>query len=75
MHTAKVFTNGGSQAVRLPKDCRFRGKEVYINRIGDMVILMPKSALLKSFRESLDMFTADFMEKREQGKPEKREPF
>ncbi|HPD16385.1 MAG TPA: type II toxin-antitoxin system VapB family antitoxin [Planctomycetota bacterium] len=73
MHTAKVFTNGGSQAVRLPKDCRFRGKEVYVNRIGDMVILMPKSALLDSFRESLDLFTPDFMEKREQGNPEKRE--
>ncbi|HUT34938.1 MAG TPA: type II toxin-antitoxin system VapB family antitoxin [Planctomycetota bacterium] len=75
MHTAKVFTNGGSQAVRLPKDCRFRGKEVYVNRIGDMVILMPKSALLDSFRESLDLFTPDFMEKREQGKPDEREPF
>lgn len=74
MHTAKVFTNGGSQAVRLPKDCRFRGKEVYVNRIGDMVILMPKSALLDSFRESLDLFTTDFMEKREQGTADEREP-
>ncbi len=75
MQTAKVFTNGGSQAVRLPKDCRFRGKEVYVNRIGDVVILTPKSALLKSFRESLDMFTPDFMEKREQGTADEREPF
>ena len=75
MHTAKLFTNGGSQAVRLPKDCRFRGKEVYAKRIGEMVILLPKSALLKSFRESLDLFTPDFMESREQGKAEEREPF
>ena len=75
MHTAKLFTNGGSQAVRLPKDCRMAGKEVYIKRLGDMVILLPKSALLKSFRESLDLFTPDFMEAREQGEAQEREPF
>ncbi|MBM4035844.1 MAG: AbrB/MazE/SpoVT family DNA-binding domain-containing protein [Planctomycetes bacterium] len=75
METAKLFTTGGSQAVRLPKDCRFRGKEVYVKRIGEMVILMSKSALMKSFRESLDMFTPDFMATREQGKQETREPF
>ncbi|MBM4037978.1 MAG: AbrB/MazE/SpoVT family DNA-binding domain-containing protein [Planctomycetes bacterium] len=74
METAKLFTTGGSQAVRLPKDCRFRGKEVYVKRFRDMVILMSKSALLRSFRESLDLFTPDFMETREQGKQEKRGP-
>ena len=33
---AKLFTNGQSQAVRLPKDFRFEGKEVYIRRVGDV---------------------------------------
>ena len=42
MMTAKVFENGRSQAVRLPKEYRFNDEEVAINKIGDIVILMPK---------------------------------
>ena len=38
---AKLFTHGRSQAVRLPKEFRFEGKEVRISRIGDRVILEP----------------------------------
>lgn len=40
--SAKVFTHGGSQAVRLPKAFRFDTKEVLIRREGDAVILEPK---------------------------------
>ena len=40
--TAKLFKNGSSQAVRLPKECRFRGDEVIVKKFGDMVILVPK---------------------------------
>jgi antitoxin VapB len=39
--TAKLFKNGSSQAVRLPKECRFEGDEVIVKRFGDMVILVP----------------------------------
>ena len=39
--TAKLFKNGSSQAVRLPKECRFEGGEVIVKRFGDMVILVP----------------------------------
>jgi antitoxin VapB len=38
---AKVFQNGRSQAVRLPKEFRFKGNEVKISKKGDMVILEP----------------------------------
>jgi antitoxin VapB len=38
---AKLFTHGRSQAVRLPKEFRFDGKEVRISKIGDRVILEP----------------------------------
>ena len=38
---AKLFQNGGSQAVRLPKDFRFEGDEVLIRREGRRVILEP----------------------------------
>ncbi len=61
MDTAKVFTNGGSQAVRLPKDCRFTDDEVLVNRIGSIVILMPKDDPWKSMLDSLPLFTEDFL--------------
>jgi antitoxin VapB len=40
--TAKLFRNGSSQAVRLPKEFRVRGREVIVKRFGGMVILVPK---------------------------------
>ncbi|MGN0483750.1 MAG: antitoxin [Lachnospiraceae bacterium] len=62
MMTAKVFENGRSQAVRLPKECRFDTDEVAVNRIGDIVILMPKTNKWTSFMQAIDMFSEDFME-------------
>ena len=41
MATAKLFSNGRSQAVRLPKEFRFEGGEVSVRREGDAVILEP----------------------------------
>ena len=61
MEIAKVFTNGGSQAVRLPKGCRFEGDEVLANRIGKVVILMPKDDPWTSMLQGLDMFSDDFL--------------
>jgi antitoxin VapB len=42
MTTAKVFPNGQSQAVRLPKEYRFSESEVGIVKLGEMVVLFPK---------------------------------
>ena len=61
MMTAKLFENGRSQAVRLPKECRFSGNEVAVNKIGDVVILIPKENKWAGFLASLDMFSDDFM--------------
>ncbi len=61
MEVAKVFSNGGSQAVRLPKNCRFDQDEVLVNRIGSVVILMPKNDPWAPMMQSLDMFTDDFL--------------
>lgn len=61
MMTAKVFENGRSQAVRLPKECRFNTDEVAVNRIGDIVLLMPKTSKWSSFMQAIDMFSDDFM--------------
>lgn len=62
MTTAKVFENGRSQAVRLPKEYRFSDDEVLVNKVGDIVMLIPKSNKWSGFLNSLDMFTEDFME-------------
>ncbi|MBR5741482.1 MAG: AbrB/MazE/SpoVT family DNA-binding domain-containing protein [Firmicutes bacterium] len=61
METAKVFANGGSQAVRLPKDCRFDAEEVLVNRIGNVVLLMPKDDPWSSMMTGLALFTDDFL--------------
>ena len=62
MLTAKVFENGRSQAVRLPKECRFNVDEEAVNKIGDIVMLMPKTSKWDSFLQAIDMFTSDFFE-------------
>ena len=61
MEKAKVFANGGSQAVRLPKNCRFEAEEVYVNRIGSVVILIPGDDPWSSMLDGLNLFTDDFL--------------
>lgn len=71
--TAKIFKNGQSQAVRLPKDFRFVSTEVYIEKHGAAVILTPKQKGWESFAKALTLFTPDFMRKREQPPIQKRD--
>ena len=72
MMTAKLFENGRSQAVRLPKQCRFSAEEVNVNKIGDIVMLIPKDSKWQGLLASLDLFTEDYMEQRVQGVTEER---
>ena len=63
MMTAKLITSNGLQAVLLPDGCRFEGDEAYANRIGDAVVLTPKSnGMFTSVLASAGLFTDDFME-------------
>lgn len=74
METAKLFANGQSQAVRLPKEYRFTGDEVYIQKIGNAVMLFPKDQAWETFLDGLNGFSSDFMEcGREQGTQETRD--
>ncbi len=66
MNTAKIFKNGKSQAVRLPKEFKLGGSEVYIKRVGRNVILTPKDNAWESLINSLSLFTDDFMAERKQ---------
>ena len=61
MNTAKVFMNGGSQAVRLPKDCRFDKDELLVHKIGNVVMLFPKEDKWQNMLMSLDLFTDDYL--------------
>jgi antitoxin VapB len=60
MQTAKLFPNGQSQAVRLPKEFRFEGDRVYIQRVGEAVVLLPYQRPWQVLFDSLDLFSADF---------------
>ena len=71
MKTAKLFRNGDSQAVRLPKEFRFDGTEVLIKRVGNAVVLLPRTHSLDSLIASLEKFPNDFMAER--GQPEAAE--
>jgi len=74
MKTARIFINGRSQAVRLPKEFRFSGNDVFINKIGSIVILFPKDDPWASLANSLDQFTDDYMKTRDQSPQDSREP-
>ena len=73
MKTAKIFQNGRSQAVRLPKDYRFNGTEVYIKKLCNSVILIPKNDPWAPLLDSLDKFSDDFMLDRNQPLQQPRE--
>jgi len=74
---AKVFKNGRSQAVRLPKECRFDTDEVYVEKVGDSLVMTPKKkAKWDKFFETLkDVDTNDFMDDVEQLPMQKRDLF
>ncbi|MDP9439542.1 MAG: type II toxin-antitoxin system VapB family antitoxin, partial [Actinomycetota bacterium] len=61
MQKAKLFMNGRSQAVRLPKGFRFEGEEVFVKRIGSAVVLLPRRGSWETLYASLGSFSEDFM--------------
>lgn len=71
MTTAKLFQNGRSQAVRLPKEYRFDASEdeVIIKRLGKAIVLISKSEIKDAFLGSLSKFPDDFEIERNQLKP------
>ncbi|MHB8529200.1 MAG: antitoxin [Caulobacteraceae bacterium] len=78
---AKLFTNGRSQAVRLPREFRFEGKEVFIRKdemYGD-VILSRKPGSWREFFDLVDSIPdkerRDFMLDRQDGPPGRGDPF
>jgi len=66
MDIAKIFNSGKSQTVLLPKAYRLKGKETYITKIGDAIVLIPKRGKWDLMFASLDKFSDDFMTERNQ---------
>ena len=66
MDRAKIFQNGRSQAVRLPKEYRVDDTEVYIKKFEDIILLIPKESGWKVMEDSLKYFSEDFMNERNQ---------
>ena len=72
--TAKIFINGRSQAIRLPKDFRLPGKIVSISHVGDGVLLQPFSETWLDVYNSMSELDT-FMENREDQPAQEREAF
>ena len=71
---AKLFQNGSSQAVRLPREFRFKGDKVRIRRVGKSVVLEPLTDDPETWLAELKKVPADpeFMKERHQPKTPKR---
>ena len=66
MLTARLFKNGRSQAVRLPKECRFKGTKVGVVNLGDSVLLFDPGKALEIMQAAIKNFSPDFMSSRDQ---------
>jgi antitoxin VapB len=73
LRIAKLFKNGRSQAVRLPKDCRFEGDEVYVKRQGRTVTLIPKEDPWRDMFDAARQFDWSIPFERNQPKMQRRE--
>jgi antitoxin VapB len=73
MKPARLFKNGQSQAVRLPKEYRFKGDQVLVKRVGNALVLLPLKEPWTPLFESLSQFSKDFMESRKQPNQKPRE--
>ena len=73
MKTAKLFKNGQSQAVRLPKEFRFQGDSVSIQRLGNIVVLVGSEDPWKGLVLPANPFPEDYMAERDPGIDQERE--
>ena len=72
---AKLFQNGGSQAVRLPKECRFESSEVLVRREGRRVILEPADEWSDEFRSCLGAWPGDIPRPKQKRVRDLSDPF
>jgi antitoxin VapB len=73
MNTIKLAKTNDIQTLSLPREYQLQGDEVYIKKIGNVIILIPKDDPWQALRQSLNLFSTDFMERREQPEQAARE--
>ena len=62
MQTTRVYLSNGNQTVQIPSEYHLAGEEVFINQIGDSLIITPVRKLQSVYNAGLKGFSADFME-------------
>ncbi len=72
MQTVKIIKNGGSQAIRLPRLYRIKGKEAYIKKVPEGILVMEKNDLWTAFEKCLEDFPVDFLKARRKQRNQKR---
>jgi antitoxin VapB len=72
---AKIFMNGRSQALRLPKEFRFDTEEVFITKQGENLIISPKKPNWDEFFNCTPAFSEDFLADRQDTTPQERDFF
>jgi antitoxin VapB len=75
MQTVKIIKNGGSQAIRLPRLYRIKGKEAYVKKVPEGILLMERNDLWEAFEKCLEDFPSDFLRLRRRQKNQKRRSF
>jgi antitoxin VapB len=75
MQTVKIIKNGGSQAIRLPRLYRIRGKEAYIKKVPEGILLIEKNDLWAAFEKCLEDFPTNFLEVHRKTRHQKRRRF
>ena len=70
---AKIFKNGQSQAVRLPKEFRMSGSSVFVKHMGNAVLLIPKDSVWDLMEEGLSEIDPEFSFSRDQEEEQIRE--
>ena len=74
-HIAKIFMNGRSQAIRLPKEFRFECDEVYVWKAGSNVVISSRKPTWDNFFSQKPAFGDDFLADRNDSKPQERDFF
>ena len=73
VNVAEIFKDGQNQVVKLPEEFNINDDKVYVNKIGNVVVLLPFHDPWRPLFDSLDKFSDDFMEERKQPKEQIRE--
>lgn len=74
MNKIQLIQQGNQQIIILPEEYKFTSDEVYLKKVGDNLVIVSENPW-QDLWDSLDLFSEDFMETREQLPLEKREEF